>query len=193
MPVTLDKIQILNKKLENRFRDKLVVNNDLKRTLVSFQANKKIPGYRWYKFKEGYSSALVDYVLNKLEVKTGKILDPFAGSGVSLFASAERGLDTVGVELLPIGAEIIEVRKIIFESANHNGLLEFLQNWIEEKPWEKEKNGRKINHLKITDGAFPKKTEVLLGKYLNAIDGVNNKKYRRILRFALLCILEEIS
>ncbi len=193
MPTTLTKIKELNKKLECRFFNKLIVNNDLKRALVSFQANKKIPGYRWYKFKEGYSSALVDYALKKLDIKNGKVLDPFAGSGVSLFVSAEQGLDSVGVELLPIGAEIIEVRKIIFESANHNGLLEFLQNWIDKRPWEKEKNGRKLNHLKITDGAFPQKTEKLLGKFLNALDKVENKKYRRILRFTLLCVLEEIS
>jgi DNA modification methylase len=193
MPITLNQIQTLNKELESRFRDKLVINNDLKRTLVSFQANKKIPGYRWYKFKEGYSAALVDYVLNKLNIKKGKVIDPFAGSGVTLFVSAERGLDAVGIELLPIGAEIIAVRKIIFESANHNGLISTLQEWIKNRPWEKEKNGRKINHLKITEGAFPKKTEMLLGKFLNAIDRVENKKYRRVLRFALLCILEEIS
>lgn len=193
MPITLDKIEELNKKLEKRFRDKLVVNNDLKRTLVSFQANKKTPGYRWYKFKEGYSSALVDYVLDKLDIKSGKVLDPFAGSGTSLFASAERGLDTVGVELLPIGSEIIEVRKIIFESNNHDKLTEFLQEWIDGRSWEKEKNGRKLNHLKITNGAFPEATEKLLGKFLNAIDKVKNRNYQRILRFALLCVLEEIS
>jgi DNA modification methylase len=193
MPITLDKIEELNKKLEKRYRDKLVVNHDLKRTLVSFQANKKTPGYRWYKFKEGYSSALVDYALDKLGINSGKVLDPFAGSGTSLFASAEKGLDTVGVELLPIGAEIIEVRKIIFKSDNHDKLVAFLQEWIDKKPWEKEKGGRKINHLKITNGAFPKKTEELLGKFLNAIDKVKDKTYQRVLRFALLCVLEEIS
>lgn len=193
MSITLKKIEDLNKKLENRFRDKLVVNHDLKRTLVSFQANKKTPGYRWYKFKEGYSSALVEYVLNTLDVKSGRVLDPFAGSGTSLFASAERGLDTVGIELLPICAEIIEVRRIIFESENHDKLVDFLQQWIDKGPWEKEKGGRKLNHLKITDGAFPKRTEELLGRFLNAIDKVKNKNYGRVLRFALLCVLEEIS
>ena len=185
MKITLDKIEDLNKKLEKRFRDKLVVNHDLKRTLVSFQANKKIPGYRWYKFKEGYSSALVDYALDKLDIKSGKVLDPFAGSGTSLFASAERGLDTVGVELLPIGSEIVEVRKIIFESNNHDKLTEFLQEWIDGRLWEKEKNERKLNHLKITNGAFPEATEKLLGKFLNAIDKVKNRNYQRILRFVL--------
>lgn len=193
MPITLDKLEELNIKLERRFRDKLVVNHDLKRTLVSFQANKKTPGYRWYKFKEGYSSALVDYALDKLSIDSGKVLDPFAGSGTSLFASAERGLDTVGVELLPIGSEIVEVRKIIFESNNHDQLTKFLQEWADKRPWEKEKGGRKINHLKITSGAFPKTTEDLLGKFLNAIDKVKKKDYQRILRFTLLCVLEEIS
>ena len=158
MPITLEKIDNLNKKLEKRFRDKLIVNHDLKRTLVSFQANKKAAGYRWYKFKEGYSSALVEYVLDKLDIKSGKILDPFAGSGTSLFASAERGLDTVGVELLPICAEIMEVRKILFKNKDRDRLADFLQGWIDKKPWTKEKKGRKINHLKITGGAFQKKT-----------------------------------
>lgn len=193
MSTSLAEIQKLNETLEAKYRDKLVVNNDLKRTLVSFQANKRQAGYRWYKFKEGYSSALVDYVLDKLNVDSGKVFDPFAGSGVSLFASADRGLDAVGIELLPIGAEIINTRTLIFKSPNHDNLIAFLEKWINDKPWEKEKNGRKINHLKITDGAFPPRTEILLGKYLSASDKVPDRMYRNILRFALLCVLEEIS
>lgn len=193
MPITLDEINKLNKKLEKRYSEKLVVNHDLKRTLVSFQANKKTPVYRWYKFKEGYSSALVHYVLDRLNIKSGKVLDPFAGSGTSLFASAENGLDAVGIELLPIGVEIMQVRKIISEKNRYEKLTSFLQEWIDKKPWEKEKNGRKINHLKITNNAFPLKTEKLIGKFLNTIDKVENKTYQKILRFALLCILEDVS
>lgn len=193
MPTTLRKIQDLNIKLEKRFRDTLVINHDLKRTLVSFQANKKTPGYRWYKFKEGYSSALVNYILDKFHIKTGKVIDPFAGSGTTLFASAERGLNTVGIELLPVGVEIMRVRKIISNCDNQKKLIKFLEKWADKKPWLKENGGRKINHLKITDGAFPKKTEHLLGKFLNAIDRVKDKDYQRILRFVLLCVLEEIS
>ena len=50
-------------KIEKRFEDKIEINFDLKRTLVSFQANKKIPGYRWYKFKEGYSYIMYIYFI----------------------------------------------------------------------------------------------------------------------------------
>lgn len=192
MAVTLKNIESANKSLENKFRDKLEVNTDLKRTLVSFQANKKAPGYRWYKFKEGYSSALVDYVVNKLDICSGKVLDPFAGSGTSLFLSAGRGLNAVGIELLPIGVEIMEVRRHI-GNGKRKQIISLLEKWIDKKPWVKEKNGRKINHLRITNGAFPAGTEKLIGKYLNAISKENNSINQRILRFALLCILEEIS
>lgn len=193
MVTTLENIRKVNSGLEKKFQKYLFVDNDLKRTIVSFQANKKTPGYRWYKFKEGYSSALVEYVLNKLKVTNGKVLDPFAGSGTSLFVAAERGLDSVGIELLPIGSEIIEVRKIIIESENKEKLVNSLKQWIENKPWEKEKNSRKLNYLKITGGAFPSSTEKSLGKYLNALDKIRDIEYRRVLRFALLCVLEEIS
>lgn len=193
MPNTLASIKLSNDKLEKNYKDKLVVNHDLKRTLVSFQANKNISQYRWYKFKEGYSSALVEYVLNKLNIKSGKIIDPFAGSGTSLFVSVERGLNAVGIELLPIGKEIIETRKIVLKNKENNKLIELLNKWVNTKPWIKEKKGRKLNYLRITNGAFPKETEELLGKYLHAIDKITNEDHKRILRFALLCILEEIS
>jgi DNA modification methylase len=181
-----------NLSLEKKFSKKLFVNSDLTRSLVSFQANKSTPIYRWYKFKEGYSYALVDYILHKLNVTSGKLIDPFAGSGTSLFASNEHGMDSVGIELLPIGVEIIKVRKIILDE-NKEKLVKFLKSWCKNKPWLKEKNGKKLSHLNITKGAFPKETELLIGKYLQAIEKEKKKEYRRILRFALLCILEEVS
>lgn len=193
MPNTLTNIKLFNDKLEKKYKDKLVINYNLKRTLVSFQGNKNIPQYRWYKFKEGYSSSLVEYVLDKLNIKSGKVLDPFAGSGTSLFVSAERGLDAVGIELLPIGKEIMETRKNILKNKDNGKLVELLDEWLNIKPWIKEKRGRKLNHLRITNDAFPKETEELLGRYLNAIDKITNENHKRVLYFALLCILEEVS
>ena len=62
--------------LEAKYKGLLVVNRDLTRGLVSFQASKKAASYRWYKFKEGYSSTLVAYYLDTLGIKKGKVLDP---------------------------------------------------------------------------------------------------------------------
>lgn len=177
--------------LEAKYAEKLIVNQDLARNLVSFQANKKTPGYRWYKFKEGYSSALVYYILDKMDIAEGRLLDPFAGSGTSVFAAEESGLSSVGIELLPIGQEIIEVRKII-QAEDRTNLINYLNNWISGKPWKKVAPIVELNEIRITAGAYPSATKKELRQYLTAINDEPEKK-KKILRFALLCILESIS
>jgi len=89
------------------------VQPSLTRSLVSFQANKSRPFYRWYKYKEAFSASLVEYLLHKYRISKGTILDPFAGSGTALFAASEVGIDADGIELLPIGQQIIATKKLL--------------------------------------------------------------------------------
>src|SRR5207248_6151026 len=93
-----------------RFSRFVRVNPDLDRRMVSFQGNRNSIGYRWFRYKEGFSATLVDYVLDQLSIQKGPVLDPFAGSGTTLFASSTRGIDAVGIELLPNCAELFDVR-----------------------------------------------------------------------------------
>jgi DNA modification methylase len=181
-----------NSLLEKRYSKILKVNHDLDRTLVSFQASKSEPGYRWYKFKEGYSSALVKYYADRLKIKPGNLLDPFVGSGTSLFTGAELGFETTGVELLPIGIEITKTRKFILQS-DRTKVKKLLMSWIENKPWHTEKGKEEIKFITITKDAFPPETELALGKYLSAVKKVKDKDFQNILKFAILCILEVIS
>lgn len=59
------------------------------------------PGYRWLPYKEAFSPDLVRAVLDEWPDINGLLLDMFAGSATSLLVAAERGLDSLGVELLP--------------------------------------------------------------------------------------------
>jgi hypothetical protein len=59
------------------------------------------PGLRWVPYKEAFSPALVREVLDCWGEVDGPLLDPFAGSGTSLFVSVERNIAAIGVELLP--------------------------------------------------------------------------------------------
>ncbi|MGL5036128.1 MAG: DNA methyltransferase, partial [Microcystaceae cyanobacterium] len=98
----LKKIINLNHNLENNFKDKFQITPAINRKIVSYQASKDRQQYRWYKYKEAFSANLVDYLMTKYENKIqNKIIDPFAGSGTSLFACSELGYDTLGIELLP--------------------------------------------------------------------------------------------
>ncbi len=80
-------------KLEERYKSKISVNTKLNRQLVSFQANKGLPFYRWFKYKEGFSSPLVNYLIAQTPDSRKEILlDPFAGSGAALFGAREKEL-----------------------------------------------------------------------------------------------------
>ena len=70
----LKQISTLDKQLLQTFEEKLYVDHTLTRQLVSFQGNKTRPTYRWYKYKEAFSAALVEYLLSRYAVSSGRIL-----------------------------------------------------------------------------------------------------------------------
>jgi hypothetical protein len=86
----LEKIEQLNVTLENDYKSLMRIDHALNRKVVSFQANKEVPFYRWYKYKEGFSAHLVEYYIRRHGIdSTRRILDPFAGSGAALFGASE--------------------------------------------------------------------------------------------------------
>jgi len=188
----LEAIKEADERLHAKYRDKLQVNYDLDRTMVSFQANKNKNGHRWHKYKEGFSSDLVHYILKKLSLSAGRILDPFAGSGAALFAASELGLDSVGIELLPSSAEIIDVRRIL-RDGDTNQIASQIRQFRQSLVWQKPGATKRFSHIRITEGAFPPDTEVELGRYLDEVDRTGEDGLRRVLFFAALCILEDIS
>jgi hypothetical protein len=67
--MTLRKIERLDRELMKSFEASFIHTAAFNRTLVSFQANKERPIYRWYKFKEGFSASLVEYPVNFHKIK----------------------------------------------------------------------------------------------------------------------------
>ncbi len=188
----LDIIRQTNAKLQEQFREKLKINPDLNRMLVSFQANKKLPGYRWFKYKEGFSYPLIRYIFEQVKISSGTVLDPFAGSGTTLFAAGEFGCHAVGIELLPLACEIIQVRRDLLNQ-DLSGVREVIQRWQNQENWADEPQPKPFPHLKITSGAFPEETERFLSQYLAALEKETSPLIKRLLRFAALCVLEDIS
>lgn len=184
-------IESLNNELLQHFKNKFLVDSSLTRLLVSFQANKTRPVYRWYKFKEAFSAALVEQLFKKYGVIKGKMLDPFAGSGTALFASSAMGMKAEGIELLPIGQQIISTKQKL-ESDFTSDDIEKLRYWLTNQVWKNSQDKVGLQELRITQGAYPEKTKKAIEKYLGASEKENDS-VRAVLRFALLCILESIS
>lgn len=178
-------------RLYDKLQDKLEIANNLSRKVVSFQANKEEPFYRWFKYKEGFSSSLVQYFLDTYCPKGGKVLDPFAGAGTTLFAASETGCDGYGIELLPVGIFAMQTRQAVAGVD-----LSSLKKLVKEV-WQQVQNIPQatisFNHIPITKDAFPDETEELLNKYLTFCETIEDRKVQTILRFAAFTVLEEIS
>jgi len=190
--IDLAAIDRADKKLTERFQDRVVVNYDLDRTLVSFQGNRRELEHRWCKYKEGFSADLVRYIFRKAEIERGPVIDPFAGAGTTLFAAWESGLDSTGIELLPSSAEIIKVRRDLLQ-ADRKVLASKLRQFAQRRSWERPGKTKKIAHIPITEGAYPKESERQLERFLWDIEQVGEEVLFRLFRFAALCILESIS
>lgn len=177
--------------LYNRLSNRLEIAYNFSRKIVSFQANKEEPIYRWFKYKEGFSSTLVKFFLSEYYSKPGKLLDPFAGAGTSLFAGKELGWESYGIEILPVGVFVMQTRDAI-DKINFELLQSTVKNlWIEiDKIDDYE---RHIEHISITKAAFSNETEKFLNKFLTHIASIEDKKIQTILKFAAFSILEEIS
>lgn len=178
--------------LMERFVPKIEVNWDLDRSLVSFQANREEIGHRWCKYREGFSASLIRYVIDRVGIRDGKIIDPFAGSGTTLIIAAELGLDAVGIELLPSGAEIIEVRNAVL-NADRKILAKQIRKTIKEHKWAHPGERQPFAHLRITAGAFSEENERQLERFLFDAAEEKNELLSRLLRFSAMCVLEEIS
>ena len=151
--------------LYEKFKPKISVNRALSRTLVSFQANKSVAIYNWFKYKEGFSEQLVTYILHHFKCQPGILLDPFSGAGSALFAASAYEWKTQGIEVLPVGiyatrarfvAQNIKsqkFREVIAELKCLNFLDYYDENYA-------------LKHVTITRGAFPPLEEKQLVGYI---------------------------
>jgi DNA modification methylase len=187
---SLKKVAQLDAELTQQFNGRLRQQPALNRQVVSFQANKERPEYRWYKYKEAFSASLVEYLLLNHPVPPGPILDPFAGMGTTLFAAASMGFDADGIELLPIGQQIVQTRLALQKLSSPNRAA--LQRWLDERPWNRSSFKVTLPVLRITNGAYPAQTLLDIERYIGAWQA-EKKDVQRVLRFALLCVLESVS
>ncbi len=76
--------------------------------LATFSPNRKYPIYRWFHYKEAFARDLVVELLENWKPK--RVLDPFCGVGTTCLAAKELGIDSVGIDVLPLALFVSKVK-----------------------------------------------------------------------------------
>ncbi len=178
--------------LHERFGSRLYVNPELTRKAVSYQGNRGVPGLRWMKYKEGFSRALVERLIDEHEPEA--VLDPFAGIGTTPLVAAGRGRSATGIEIMPVGvlagngiAQAANgVSRDALEAAG-SGLIARVES---DEPAPSE---FAFPHVSITEAAFPGPTEAAIAKARQFISDIEDHAIRTLLTLACMTILEDVS
>lgn len=179
--------------LYRRFRARITPHPALDRALVSFQANRELPFSSWFKYREGFSEALVTTLLQEVAPRPGTLLDPFSGAGSALFAAQALGWQARGIEVLPVGIAVTRARDLAqhidpsaFRAAVNTLLRVNFADFADEV--------FALKHIAITQGAFPLEEERQLTGYRACCQRViADEALRELLLYAAFCVLEPIS
>lgn len=177
--------------LEIRYGPLFSQTDKFNRQTVSFQANKTEVLHRWIKYREGFSSSLVEQLVREFNLSQGDtVFDPFAGSCTTLLVAKVLGINGVGIELLPHCHLAWEAKSHAFDYP----LTELVEVQARLKSVEPADSELPFPHLLITQSAFPPQTERDLMAYKVWFDELPfSQDTKTLCRFVLMSILENVS
>lgn len=156
--------------------------------LVTYVPNKKEPIYNWFKYKEGFSKALIERIFDCWQVPEGElVLDPFAGCGTTLLAAKDLGYEAVGTDILPVAVFVTKVK--IDDSYDLAEIDRAIKKLGKEKYSEPKSS---FPAVAIINKAFPDFVQRELLFYKEKILECP-APVRNFLLLGLLSILEEVS
>ncbi|WP_346879058.1 DNA methyltransferase [Clostridium sp. UBA7791] len=156
--------------------------------LVHFQEAITQPVQRWYPYREGYSIDLVNYFINKLNVK-GVIFDPFSGSGTTLLASRLNNLKSIGIDVNPISVKVAKSENELYTNDDLRIFSEFLESVKLLQRNDKEYDTK----FELKDKVFNKEILNTLLQLKDFISKIENEKIRNLYFVQWLSIIEPVS
>jgi hypothetical protein len=158
------------------------------KNLVNFKTNLNQPRHSWFDIKEGYSSLLVDNILEDLNIsiEDGFILDPFSGSGTTVIQSSILGYKSIGIEVNPFLHFLSLNKSINFTNNIENLIKKFKDQQFYSYDYYE------IPKLSISKKLFRDQLiEILkIKKWIYTID---NKKIKDLFLCIFLCSLDRAS
>ena len=177
--------------LAKRFARRMSTDDFYCRRTVSYQGNRKEPGLRWMKYKEGFSKQLAQTLIETEKPKT--VLDPFAGICTTPLVASSKGLQANGIEIMPIG---VLAGKAMAEAANGLSRGKFVHQahaLLKEIRTRQSATHYSFPHVRITEGAFSPGTEKEIARARRFLANLEDNGIRLLLELACVSVLEAAS
>ena len=178
--------------LLKRFEGRLSKNPALSSRIVSYRGNYDVPGFRWMKYREGFSRELIEGLLDSIQPDS--VLDPFSGIGTAPIIAAGKGLRATGIEILPVGVLAGEAIALAANNLQKDRFTKAARLFIDHI-YSDRKAAKKhaFPHVRISEAAFPEDTESALAKAREFICSIDDSSIHTLLNLACMSVLESVS
>lgn len=152
--------------------------------LVSPVRDRALPRYNWYMFKHSYSKDLVTTLLADFKLEKGKVLDPFCGGGTTLLACKEKGIESVGYDIMPFSAFISQAKSGDFDASK---IRKYLTTFAPIP------NNEKFPDVAIVDKAFTPEVKRGILEIKGWINSLSDKQSKQFFLLALFNTVDKVS
>jgi hypothetical protein len=157
---------------------------------LTYAANKNIPFLTLYRFEEAFSFPLVSGLLHRLKAtQKDYVLDPFCGSGTTLFTCFCSKIPSIGIDRLPVAWFVSKTLPLFL----------FLERGEISHTWNTVRSSLDeaapafiADDVPVIKAGFTEENLLLLRKMKTVIDNLENP-YNDILTVLFFSILEECS
>ena len=156
--------------------------------LVNFSTAKEEPFQRWVRYREGYSTVLVNELINRAGIDREKhfIADPMVGSGSTIIAAAKSGYDSLGIDVNPYCQLIVSTKMLSPQKED----LDSIHRFVDSLP---EKFATSEVELPPLSEYFPEENLINLLELRKKIDAESESVSKQILLACWFFILEGCS
>lgn len=160
-------------------------------SLLNYSDDLSRPRQRWYRYKEGFSLELVRNLINQYNRNNeGTILDPFLGSGSTIIAANQLGLNGVGFEVNPFSYFLSKCKLRNYSSETS---AEF-KKASEEVLMIKADREYKLPALSISKNVFNIEVEnYLMNVKENILSGLYGSEVKDLLMLGWISSIEPLS
>ena len=161
-------------------------------SLMNFSGDLNKKFQRWFRYKEGYSTKLVERLISEYsETTKGVILDPFLGSGSTIIAANNLGFSGIGFEVNPFSYFL---SKLKLHNYTEKELVDFKINVDRLLNGEYENyNQWPLPKLSISQNVFNDDIRVLMMKIKTFIKEIKQPVVRDLLLLGWLSVIESVS